>query len=249
VAANRSDYRIFSCYSKYISHNKRDMTLTKLPATAVDRVSDGLREMIVSGELAAGARLVQRKLAAQFGTSSIPVIEAIRRLEREGLVQSHPNFGATVAEWNDEDIEGIFLMRVALEGVACRLFAERAKDMDLAILREYSRQFDECTRQIDAIGCTQADLDFHLQIVKAAQCPTLARAVEQSASITRTIQNSMLLGLPVEQLVGPVGAHEELIAALAGRDADAAEKIGRKHAQGGCDYFMANLHRKPGKRA
>ncbi len=215
------------------------MKVAAQPVTAADRVSDALREMIVSGELAPGTRLVQRKLAAQLGTSSIPVIEAIRRLEREGLVTSHPNFGATVADWNHEDIEGILLMRVALEGVACRLFAQRATELDLSILREHARRYDQCTRDDDAVGCARADMDFHLHIVAAAGSPTLARTVEQSAAITLTILNSIWRDLSPEVLVGPLGAHDDLLAALSSRDGDAAEQAGRRHAQHGYDRVKA----------
>ena len=53
------------------------------PETAGDRIYHEIRSLIVSGEIKPGDRLVQRQLAGQFGTSNIPVVEAIRRLERE----------------------------------------------------------------------------------------------------------------------------------------------------------------------
>jgi len=210
-----------------VSHSGRQ------PLTAADRVSDAIRALITRGQLAPGTRLVQRKLAARFGTSSIPVIEAIRRLEREGLVTSHPNWGAAVAEWSEEDIEGVFLMREALEGVACRLFASRAGDLDRTILKEHARRFDQCTRARDAAGCAQADLDLHTHIVRSARSLSFARAAEQSAAIAVTIQNTTWLRVPCEQRIGPVGVHKPLLAALFSGDPDAAERAGRQHVRAG----------------
>src|SRR5438046_2145375 len=94
--------------------------------TSGDRVYQAIRGLILSGELAPGDRLVQRQLARRFGTSNIPVVEALRRLEYDGLVEGCANWSSTVRRWTFADIEALYLAREALEGVTCRLFAERA---------------------------------------------------------------------------------------------------------------------------
>src|ERR1035437_3266117 len=93
--------------------------------TISDRVYRDLRRMILVGELPPGSRLVQRTLAAQLGISSIPVLEAIRRLQSDGLVDNYPGVGARVKTWDNDDVEGIFLFRETLEVTAAQLFAQK----------------------------------------------------------------------------------------------------------------------------
>ena len=75
-------------------------------ATTQDLVLTSLRDAIMAGVLGPGARLRQEDLAERFGTSRIPVREALRALEYEGLVHSEPNRGFTVTELDADDIEG-----------------------------------------------------------------------------------------------------------------------------------------------
>ena len=62
--------------------------------------------MILKGELVPGVQLVQRKIAAKLGTSTMPVLEALRRLERDGFVVAIPHAGVHVKEWTQQEIEG-----------------------------------------------------------------------------------------------------------------------------------------------
>ena len=98
------------------------MSLVKSPTTLYEDVYQRLRRMIVARELLPGFRLVLRNVAKQLGTSTMPVLEAIRRLEHDGLVTQIPKWGASVKEWSDhEQMEALYIRR-ALEGEAARLF-------------------------------------------------------------------------------------------------------------------------------
>ncbi|MCC3701714.1 GntR family transcriptional regulator [Rouxiella badensis] len=90
---------------------------TKLDSTA-DLVAASLRKMINSGELAEGARLVERDLASQFDVSRIPLREAIQQLVREGIVETQRNRGAVVKTLTAEDVNEIYSLRVLVEGDA-----------------------------------------------------------------------------------------------------------------------------------
>ena len=83
--------------------------------TAQELVLSSLREAILSGALPPGSRLRQERLAEQFGTSRIPVREALRALEHEGIVSSVPYRGFTVTELDADDIEEVYEMRILLE--------------------------------------------------------------------------------------------------------------------------------------
>lgn len=104
--------------------------------TAQDVVLAAMREAILSGAAPPGARLRQEKLAERFGTSRIPVREALRALEYEGLVRSAPYRGFTVTELDADDIEEVYDLRVLLEGHAVRLALPLMTDDDLRTLEE-----------------------------------------------------------------------------------------------------------------
>lgn len=90
---------------------------TRLDSTA-DAIAVSLRELIATGELEGGARLVERELAERFGVSRVPMREAIQRLESEGLVELLRNRGAVVRTLTEADVDEIYSLRMLLEGDA-----------------------------------------------------------------------------------------------------------------------------------
>lgn len=99
--------------------------------TAQDVVLTSVREAILAGVLVPGARLRQEELADLFGTSRIPVREALRALEYEGLVTSEPHRGFTVTSLDADDVEEVYDLRILLEGHAVRLAMALLTDEDL----------------------------------------------------------------------------------------------------------------------
>lgn len=99
--------------------------------TAQELVLASMREAILSGTLPPGTRLRQEKLAGRFGTSRIPVREALRALEYEGLVRSVPYRGFTVTQLDADDIEEVYDLRIVLESHAVRLAVPLITDEDL----------------------------------------------------------------------------------------------------------------------
>jgi len=89
----------------------------KLDSTA-DAIAASLRELIATGELDDGARLVERELADRFGVSRVPMREAIQKLEGEGLVELMRNRGAVVRTLTESDLDEIYGLRMLLEGDA-----------------------------------------------------------------------------------------------------------------------------------
>jgi DNA-binding GntR family transcriptional regulator len=214
---------------------------SNMPITVSERVYHRLRQMVFSGELAPGERLVQRKLADKLGVSSIPVIEATRRLERDGLVISHPNWGAQVQVWTEEDIEGAYLAREALEGISCRLFVQRATDVQRAELIECGRQFEKLVMSKDAEGYLESDLALHNHIVRATRASTLIHITESSFLITMTLRYSQRKSRNPGQIFPDPSVHGELIEALLGSDPEVAEAAGRKHVRRGFEQLRQLL--------
>ncbi len=146
-----------------------------------------IRNQILKGELPVGVALSRRKLAAELNISVPPVMEALQRLEREGLVESKPRVGTRVRVPTRQDIEDRSLVREALETQAARLFAERATAAEKKELCEMGRRVD----QLYAAGEKSADdreflfsvntyhMKLHLHIAECARCPALRDAIEK----------------------------------------------------------------------
>lgn len=92
--------------------------MTMINQSTADVLADALRKMINNGSLQDGERLVERDLASHFSVSRIPLREAIRQLERDGLVETFRNRGAVVKTLSVEDIDEIYSLRALLEGEA-----------------------------------------------------------------------------------------------------------------------------------
>ena len=104
------------------SHDAVDRTAAPLRQSVVE----ALRRSIVHGSLAPGARLVERELIAMMGVSRTVLREALRQLEAEGLIDVVANKGAVVRSLSRAEAQDLYAIRAVLEGLAARLFTERA---------------------------------------------------------------------------------------------------------------------------
>jgi DNA-binding GntR family transcriptional regulator len=117
--------------------------------TIAGRISRVLAERIIRGELAPDSRLLQDHIAEEFSTSHVPVREAFRRLEAQGLAISLPRRGVRVASFDLKEVREVAEMRAALEGLALR---HAAPHLTPAIMDEA----EEATREGDAAADVHA---------------------------------------------------------------------------------------------
>jgi DNA-binding GntR family transcriptional regulator len=118
-----------------------------LRRTVADLAADALRERILRGDLAEGSPVRQDAVAMELGVSRIPVREALRRLEAEGLVELSPHCGAVVSSLSLDEITELFDLRALIEAALIRRAVPRLADGDLRragdILQQYERAFRE----------------------------------------------------------------------------------------------------------
>lgn len=199
----------------------------------VDVVTEILREMITTGELAPGTELRQRELAKQFNVSPTPVREALRTLESEGLVGSELHRGARVAELNIEQQQENFLILAELEALATRLAIPKLTDEDLVEICACETAFAE-VQESDPVA-KDLNRQFHFRIYECARSPLLL-------SLMRVLWSSFGYG---PQLWRPhdssVMEHRQLVAALAARDVEAAAGLTRQHVLGSISWMRARL--------
>jgi len=196
---------------------------------ASDRVYEAIRSMILSGELPAGAQVVEGALAEKCGVSRTPVREALGRLEADLLVVRTDTQRSFVADWSLNDVADAFELRAMLEGLAARRAAERMTDAALERIRLANRQIAVAIGKAspDVVGFLEGNRDFHAVILEVADSRRLAALlvtlIEQPV-VWRTAHH-----YGREALHRSHGEHEELIAAFERRDGAWAEAIMTSH--------------------
>lgn len=138
---------------------------------------DALRQEISDGRLHPGEPLRQEQLALRFGTSRIPVREALRTLQAEGLVSYSPNRGAIVAIVSDAEIQEMLEVRLALECHALRLAVPNAADADVAHARRILEEYDAAP---DPRAWSAMNWSFHWTIYLPCDCRRLLDAIERN---------------------------------------------------------------------
>lgn len=107
-----------------------------------EQIANTLVEDIIQGTLGPGERLHEVALASRFGVSRGPVREALRIVEKEGLIQIRPRYGSFVAKLSAAEAQDIFEVRSLLLSLAARRLAEHKSDTVVAFLREGTRRLD-----------------------------------------------------------------------------------------------------------
>jgi DNA-binding GntR family transcriptional regulator len=186
--------------------------------TAQDVVLVSVRKAILSGVLGPGARLRQEELADVFGTSRIPVREALRALEYEGLVTSVPHRGFTVTALDADDVEEVYDLRILLESEAVRLALPLLTDDDLDDLEKLFRAMQEAPSPDDQLAARE---QFYLRLYSVTGRPRLVglivRLRAEVARVLRwaTIQHSSSIHEHFFEAVR-VGDADRAVAHLAG---------------------------------
>src|SRR3954453_17132658 len=134
----------------------------------VAAVHDRLRAAILSGEIPAGQATSQSTLARDFGAGRTPIREALRMLQREGLVLAEPNRRVRIAELSASDAKELYVARIALEAVAVRITVPGLTADDLATLEGLMAQMDFYMRRRDNDGLRAPHGEFHARLVAGA---------------------------------------------------------------------------------
>jgi DNA-binding GntR family transcriptional regulator len=144
------------------------------------RVADYLRDAILNGDIAPGARIRQEDVAERFGASRLPVREALRILEAEGLTEHEPNKGARVPSLQMHEVDVIYQMRERLEPLALTESIPNLDRSDLERLAEVQARIEANTE----VGAFLAlDREFHLLTYSGCD-------IDQLTSMVRRLWNS-----------------------------------------------------------
>lgn len=196
----------------------------KAHGSAPDAVREALRRAISSGELLPGCQLRQDELAERFGTSRIPVREALRQLEAEGFVTLLPNRGAVVSDLSIDEVVELLEIRVALECHALRLAIPAMAEIDLDEARNILRAYD---KEPDPAQWGAFNWRFHKALYAPCSRPRLLMMIEANyghvGRFTRTL---------VSRATGkerPQREHYQLLELCSGGEVEKAVRLMREH--------------------
>lgn len=199
-----------------------EQTIRARDGDAGARIAARLRADILAGELLPGSRIRQEDVAAQFGASRVPVREALRLLEYEGLVTVVANSGAWVARLTLAECEEIYQMRERLEPLLLRYSAPCLTDDDFARLRDLAAEIRAAE---DTEAFLQGDREFHLATYAHARTLQLGDLIEKLWNTTAPYRRAYVASWSSQSRRIASDEHDLLVATLEDGDFEEAERI------------------------
>jgi DNA-binding GntR family transcriptional regulator len=221
-----------------------------------DRAYQAIRDEILRGQLPPGTPVSRRRVALELGMSVLPVTDALRRLQEDGLLETRARAGTRVRVPSDADVRQLYELREALETQAARLFAERSKPAErralVRIARDVDRLFVRLARRGDdpaqRFVVHQRHVELHMQIARSARSELLRQMIERN----HVLILNWLFDVAGRRTPLPADFHGQLAAALVSGDPARADAAMRAHVRyglaevaGGISALAASEWREP----
>lgn len=193
--------------------------------TAYDIISG----KILSGEFPPGGKLPIRVMAKLTGVSMIPVIDALHRLEHEGLVESFPRWGSRVVELTPETVRDRNSLREAVECQAARILAETELNKEQQARLQYlAEELDSLPRTLEPGNpFWSRHYDFHMQLAEYTGCTSLEKALH-NVNLFHLLQRTILAKQDALAHI-PGDLHSKIVKAILEKKPDEAENAMREH--------------------
>lgn len=201
-------------------------------------VAEAIRQAIVDGGLAPGARLKEEELARELGMSRTPVREALLVLQAEGLVDAAPNRGATVRVHDAQDLDDLYQLRALLEGYAARKAAAHATEDLVRMLWSSCDRFEELSDG-DVRALVKENFVFHNAILEAAGSARVAGMVRKVTELP-LVYKSYIWYSPEQRRIS-AHYHRQITRALESRDGERAELVMKEHVFEARDLLVARV--------
>jgi GntR family transcriptional regulator, vanillate catabolism transcriptional regulator len=208
-----------------------------------------LREMILSGELGADARIAELSLVERLGVSRTPIRAALMRLEQEGLLQALPHGGFAVRTFSEREVAEAIELRGMVEGMSARLAAERgAAPVVLSDARSVLQQIDALLERhalsdADFAAYVQLNQRFHNLLGELAGSELLTREMERAASMPFASPSAFVVVQATspkarDMLIVAQDQHWQVFQAIEQGEGMRAEAVMREHSR----LAQRNLH-------
>ncbi|MER7796252.1 GntR family transcriptional regulator [Microbacterium sp. NPDC096154] len=191
------------------------------------RIADSVRSAILSGEQPPGTRIRQEDLAARFGASRVPVREALRQLEFEGLVTVRANSGAWVAQLTLSECEEVYRIRERIEPLLLASSAPHLTDDDIDRLADLAARISDSGDDTEAF--LRLDREFHLASYAAARTRQLGPLIHKLWNTTAPYRRAYVASWTPEARRIANEEHHLIVAAVRDGDLEHAERILEGH--------------------
>jgi DNA-binding GntR family transcriptional regulator len=213
----------------------------EVPRPLPDIIYHWLREQILIGELVPGGEIRQELVARQFGTSRVPIREALSRLQAEGLIILRPRRGFAVTSLNQAEIVEIFELRMAVEEHAMRIATKERTQTDVseveALVEAMERPEAPSLQYLQQWMSTNRH--FHTRLI---ECAHRKRVSEVALNLRDAIEPYMRIEANFNRQVGYANVeHRKIFEAFKRKDSEAVARISRKHCESTLKRLLANI--------
>lgn len=201
-----------------------------------------LKHAIITGQIPAGTRIVETDYADKLHISRTPLREALRKLERDGLVEYVLRRGVVVRAFTIADVEEIYTIRNALEMLTLPSIIKNATPKDIEGLRDMLRKMDALLNNDDIEGLSPLARDFHTQLTRISKLNRILRVIESQDEYIRRFS-----ALSIAKETRRLAAHQEhyeLVACVENKDLKQFEHLMRKHIERSKENCLAALAEK-----
>lgn len=186
-----------------------------------------LRDRILRGEIAGGSRLIQGPLSEEIGTSRIPVRDALKRLESDGLVKCDETGRYSVVQFSTEDAEEVYAIRRRLEPFAVELAARAMTSEAMGEIKSLFNELNKAARRRQLEKYIEINTSFHMAIYEASGMVRLVRIIRGLYSGVPSLTPIVLEG----RIVRSQEEHAEIVDRLTARDGAGAARAMDRHIE------------------
>ena len=208
-------------------------------ASVTHRIYEKIRMAILTGEIPAGERLVELDLAAKMNSSRTPVREALQKIASEGLIYSIPRAGYIVGEISETDLQEIFEMREALEGMASRLAARRREDDEVERIIELFERIEKHSADTELEYYVEIGEKLHQFILQSCNNSMIANTMERLRTRIMRIWKG---GLSIPGRIDKAfEEHKEILMTIKEKNEDLAEHKMRQHISSAFKEYIKEM--------
>ncbi|MBI4245173.1 MAG: GntR family transcriptional regulator [Planctomycetes bacterium] len=212
--------------------------------TLAEQAYEELRKHVLTGKYQMGEYLRQRPLAQQLGIATITLREVLQRLEKDGMIEIIPKWGAKVKIVDEKMLKEKFVIREAMECMAARLASQVATETEIEYLFQRANRVDgmEESDNPSRQEFVREHYDFHVAIAKVTHCEELVYEIERLNLFNVFWINAMLID--IGWCKGYPDWHKKIVEAIASRDLQKAENQMREHVQVGLKHCIQAITEK-----
>ncbi|WP_262268890.1 GntR family transcriptional regulator [Microvirga yunnanensis] len=204
------------------------------------RVKRAIIGDLVSGHFAPGTHLTIDALTSRYKVSHMPIREALRQLEGEGILISIVHRGFRVEALTEPYIRNIYDIRVGIESMLAHRAVEKATNEDISTLRRLHEELNDLIRSGRAMVASRENIAFHNRIYGIARNPEAELILEGRTRVVRTVADS-LGGYTPDVYETVIAEHEKMILAFENRDPEAAGQAVFDHVSAARDRLLARM--------